>query len=673
MTSTTALVSTGSIEKDVITIVEFLDDVAKKNYNETALRKYLVDKQKLSLTKVNQAFQIHYSRSKSTKIKRAHSNSAGTERKEETSSNNPTEFPALNESRWVAWSPGKQADGERLCIELLESERLYFTVLECLKVDYCKKLSKLAYSQKIGMTHKEATNLFQHIPKFLKFHKIFYTDLKKGSNVGRLFIRLLGFFKGYVQYMKDCIPSINIMRQHISDSRFQNSLYEIRKNSRCKELDLTELFWNPLSRIEVYKNFLDEVCILADKSQKEDHIQLEKATRRIGRLATYIGKYKHEIINRFEMNRVQVYLGQQCSVIVPHRRIIRRGMVTRRTTTWPQRNKTYHLFLFNDILLWTTEQGELQNVVQLEHCTVSPSDSNISPERKFKILVDMKKNIYKSSHKHKTLLLECETKRQRNDWYGAVEDTIKAYDNATIAKSKVFDEQLMNKDDFDDNHAEGEPDLEVSREPKENGDSANVNNTQRDCDEGQEDIKDATHHKRQYSIRHRYQQSANFNGQKLNELDLDGGELEFSEYDQSSYVEQSGTYRDVDEGGFLSPRPNLPFTIYEDGNSSRRSSSTQATDDAAQMGLIKKSYLESARKREQISELTHDRTHDRKKKAIPSRASTIIRRFEQVNPGYENSSSFSLHLDDGRLDKNLAEKPHSSPTFQFRLDKIASD
>jgi len=153
-------------------------------------------------------------------------------------------------------------------------------------------------------------------------------------------------------------------------------------------------------------------------------IFFSKAVRRIGRVADYIGKYRHGIINKGEMNRVQQYLGKQCNILSSKRSIVRRGLMIRRTTGWAARNKNYHFFLFNDVLLWTTKTGFLQNVVQLKYGELLPSESKTNVERKFRMDII-------TGQKTKTLLLECISERQRDCWYNALANAIKKAKEST--------------------------------------------------------------------------------------------------------------------------------------------------------------------------------------------------------------------------------------------------
>merc|ERR1719397_518594 len=175
--------------------------------------------------------------------------------------------------------------------------------------------------------------------------------------------------------------------------------------------DLSDLLLAPIDRILDYWTFLDKLFQWADRTKIEEYQMFEKAGRRIGGIAKYIDHYRHSVINMSEMNKAQLFLGNQYSIIVPHRSIIRRGFMMRRTTRWKARNKNYYFFLFNDVLLWTTNAGTLRNIVKLLHCTLLPSESKIEKNKKFKIIIQQG-----SKQKVKLLLLECSTERQRENW-----------------------------------------------------------------------------------------------------------------------------------------------------------------------------------------------------------------------------------------------------------------
>jgi len=166
-----------------------------------------------------------------------------------------------------------------------------------------------------------------------------------------VFVRNYESFWIYIQYTKDCSLTTKKMRKYVHDKELRRALAQIRVSSRRPLDDMMDLILSPLDRIRDYKDFIDRLCVYVDKKHESHYEFLVKASRRLSGIAKWIGLNKHPIINSNEMNKVQQFLNKQCNIITPVRFIIRRGMMIRRTTSWPARNKRYMFFLFNDILL----------------------------------------------------------------------------------------------------------------------------------------------------------------------------------------------------------------------------------------------------------------------------------------------------------------------------------
>merc|ERR1719509_591141 len=234
----------------------------------------------------------------------------------------------------------------------------------------------------------------------------------------------------------------------------------------------------------------------------------------------------------------------------------------RRTTGWAPRNKHYIFFLFNDVLLWTTKKRELQNVVQLRNCEAMPSDQKTNPNRKFKII--------SRGQRHKTLLLECTSERQRDEWYKAVEAGIKAAKETSAqawSKTELRTQKDANEDSDEDDIsnaiAKGAPTKEdvvqavVAAPPppkqayaqdQDDGPAPEDRRDDRDDMDDQTTPRDTYGHEREESIAEgfdRYEYSTNFKNQEFKEFDpMDDTVSQISEYDQQFY-EQNRHYDDV--------------------------------------------------------------------------------------------------------------------------------
>jgi len=457
--------SAGSVAENITTAVVFLEEVSEKGYEKGVLRTYLVNKCGLSSSEVAKALEIHAQRAKNKKINfpspkgekiiARENKTVNVNHLEKKHSEGSKRKKYTSENVLSFLKPEKQIEGLKVIKEFLKTEWKYCNTLTCLE-DYCKELTKLAGQRKIQMSIKEVEDIFVRVPSLLHFHRMFYTELTGGYSIGQLFIKCFNFFKAYIEFMKSCTSTINKMRQYARDQRLHNYLAQIRQRSKCELEDMFDLLLYPLDRVSDYKVFLDKLCKLADEGQQVDYEYLSKAARRIGRISNYIEKYKYWIFNRSEMNRVQRFLDHQWDILAPHRRIIRRGIMVRRSMGWSQRNKRFIFFLFNDLFLWTSEKGELQNVVYLWNCKVYAADSKSNTSRTFKLAFMGKK--------HGTLLLECSGTRQKQEWYNAIKKAISGA-NDRIAQAWSKADLQYSKDDEPSGEA-----IIVEPEEKQDGD-----------------------------------------------------------------------------------------------------------------------------------------------------------------------------------------------------------
>jgi len=516
----------------ISTAVGFLRDVHAKGYSQTILKKYLMEKRNLTSEEVDIAFLINKNRNAKEKARKANKVNKSRDRPEKPS---PSFSGGKKFQDLTFLIPSRLPEATKGIKEFLDHENAYCNILECLQKEYYVQLRRSADQGKFQMSRKEVEEIFLRIPDLLKFHKAFVVDLKRGSNIGQMFVQLFRFFEGYAEYMKDCQQTVNKMRKYIQDARLYTCLVKIGERSTRPNDDMVDLILTPLNRILDYRDFLNKLLSWTDMSQTSDYELLGKAARRIGRVANYIEKYKYGICNQNEMNKVQKFLNDQCDILAPERAIVRRGMMTRRTSGWTGRNKHYVFFLFNDMLLWTNKNGILQNALQLRSCEVMPSSAKNYAHRKFEV-------VYRGE-KHKTLRLECDKAKERNDWYEAIKRTIttakvkysQAWSRSESAVSANYKEY---SDNFSEEEVEAVPDVPVCS--SESVGSSRVENS--------EQIEDP--------YNKRYTVTSSFRIQEFKEIDPMGDNLsQISEQDVAFHQERRKfmTEDDVSNSTRLSP------------------------------------------------------------------------------------------------------------------------
>jgi len=319
------------VDKDIQTSADFLWALHDKEYKDEDLRRYLSEKRGLSPKQVKKAFAMYHTRiqmgtsnTSSTEIKPEIPIAEGEEKKSNLSKKGPLPEEQVLYNSLSYLLPERISAGVSLTQFFLTSEWEYLADLQCLRDEYYPEMVKWADENRFDMTRKEVETIFKRIPEFLRFHIVFHTDLKSGSSVGPLFVGHVNFFKVYASYMSNCLYSTQTFGRYVHDERLNKCLKQIRDRSSRKWKDLFDLLLLPLSRMKDYKHFLQQMSSYVDSKEKEFQI-LEKAVRRIGRISDHIEQYRSELVNQNEMNKIQKFLGNQCSILSPNRRLMRRG------------------------------------------------------------------------------------------------------------------------------------------------------------------------------------------------------------------------------------------------------------------------------------------------------------------------------------------------------------
>jgi len=387
--------------------VNILNSFHRQGTGVTDLQRYLVNTQGLSEAQVAKALTIH-EQEMTSKIKlRSQENDGCVDPIESTVELLRTE---------------KQEEGKKLLRKFFKGEFFYCTILECLQKEYYEDLSLIAGGNEFNMTSMEVEQIFRCIPTLYKFHKLFYNDLFKGSNIGWMFVRHCNFLNMYIQYLEDCTFTVNKMREYILDDSLQKVLSNIRKSSKRRKDDMVDLLLVPLDRIVDYKNLLNKLLKWADKAHEINFEFLGHAVKNIKDIANVIKSNKWGISNKNEMNKAQLFFGKQIDVLLPYRVILRRGMMAYKSG-FTSRKKMYMFFLFNDALVWTMKKTEAPKILKLWSCSVVKNSS-----RKIKL---------ETKGQFKVLNLECSSEGERDAWYETVKIAIvKAKENDTQGWSK---------------------------------------------------------------------------------------------------------------------------------------------------------------------------------------------------------------------------------------------
>jgi len=547
----------------------------------------------------------------------------------------------------------------------------------------------MAQDRRFQMTRTEVDEIFLGIPRLVKFHRTFYHDLSQGSNIGRMFVRLIDYFKGYTEYMKNCAKTIQKMRDYIEDKIFWTCLKEIRASSRRRKDDMIDLLLAPLDRIMDYNDLLNTLLPWADKMQHYDYQFLRKASCRMCRIAKYIAQYKHGILNRNEMNKIQIFLGEQCWILSSKRRILRRGVIIRKTARWPPRKKSYVFLLFNDILAWATSEGELQSTVELRRCTLKPSDAKTNRDRKFKVLVSAKLR----RNKGKTLLLECSSRRQRDEWYSAMELAISTLKNVdcnipTSSSLKIYFSTKSVSNSEDEQRTEALVKKTPRREDHANMVELEKGRIALGYTPEEEDKcfdSDSSFEQADVTSENNYEDSHNFIIQEFKDFATwDETESQISEFDHEFGVEYKG-YQDIRNGlSTTPPDESLVMKIHANSDMAPvtllRNSFSSSGDQISLRNVLERRKLGkmSLREFEGMGNSRNITPSPRTQYLNQISRSSIIRRLsskvsQEAYQRLECSSSIKIRLDDGKLSTGSSEMNlERSSIFAIRLNEFGT-
>jgi hypothetical protein len=166
----------------------------------------------------------------------------------------------------------------------------------------------------------------------------------------------------YTQYLNSYPIALHTIDEFRSDKRFQAFL--ATKRAKCG-LDLMSYLIMPVQRVPRYQLLLKEIkrCTPQDH---EEYAKLEEAYLKIQAIATHINESKRTVEGMSKLLEIQNRItGDFGQLLQPHRRLIREGVVSKLVPGIIQSQHIRKLFLFNDILLWTTNSNKFRGHLQL--------------------------------------------------------------------------------------------------------------------------------------------------------------------------------------------------------------------------------------------------------------------------------------------------------------------
>eukprot|EP00457_Paulinella_chromatophora_P004757 gb/GEZN01004770.1/.p1 GENE.gb/GEZN01004770.1/~~gb/GEZN01004770.1/.p1 ORF type:complete len:500 (+),score=66.63 gb/GEZN01004770.1/:25-1500(+) len=273
----------------------------------------------------------------------------------------------------------KEADyANQVANELLETEQKYVRCLNTLKHEYVIALKALGS----GLSTEQINKLVSNIETLTNFHATLLEEIKANSNeLGKLFIRYADFLKLYISYMNnygDLLEELNKLRSHKAFQCFLNNL----RSKLLKlpgELDLMSYLVMPVQRVPRYLLLLKELKAHTDPSSAP-YSDLTQAVVKVQETTLKLNEEKRHMEQMsflVEMQSRISDLPDDLQLMLPSRRLLRQGPIAQMHSGIvgsAVKPFSRFLFLFNDLLLWTSSKCKYKGHLRLATVTIE-SDS----------------------------------------------------------------------------------------------------------------------------------------------------------------------------------------------------------------------------------------------------------------------------------------------------------
>ena len=281
---------------------------------------------------------------------------------------------------------------------------------------------------KSGLIDKTmVSKIIGNIEDITSFHTLLYNELSKCKepvDIGRVFLNYADFLKMYTLYVNGfdrCCDTVDELRKNKEFVKFLNTA---RKDKACQGRDMMSFLIMPVQRLPLYELLLKRL-IKAVKGPKDTSSPLgqdvdttvdvlSNALEKVVLIATQVNEGKRRAEERSRLLDLQSRLSGDDTfhVITPTRRLLREGELMKLSLF--NMRKARLLFMFNDILLWTTTSYKIRGYVDLPRCQVELIEKSTDGLYAFEIL----------HPKHNTLSLYCKTQDEANSWVNSLSDAI---------------------------------------------------------------------------------------------------------------------------------------------------------------------------------------------------------------------------------------------------------
>eukprot|EP00474_Spongospora_subterranea_P010509 CRZ10967.1 hypothetical protein [Spongospora subterranea] len=316
---------------------------------------------------------------------------------------------------------------DKLIQEVIDTERSYVASLQTMAAQYAAPLKE--NPQKYGVKREQVATVFENIDPIAAFHLIFLVELEKERNLAKVIIRFGDFLKMYTTFISTYDKVVRLLGQMRKSSKFTRFLDETRMHVECKGLDLMSFMIMPIQRIPRYELLLRELI-----SCSEIDPDLNQAYDRIRYIAKHVNETQRHVENMLKLLEIQDRITNsdlEFDLLQPHRRLIKEGRLQQKTASKLHKLKPRVIFLFSDIILWTSTSNSYLGHIDLSCVTIKDHDSEKNKDITFRLGID--------GNEASDLVWRCETPAECVEWREAI-------NTAMVKLCEVFVSRLDEKD-----------------------------------------------------------------------------------------------------------------------------------------------------------------------------------------------------------------------------------
>ncbi|KAM4738174.1 rho guanine nucleotide exchange factor 16 isoform 1-T3 [Anableps anableps] len=291
-----------------------------------------------------------------------------------------SQLPQVKESGILSTITPQERKRQEAIFEIITSEHSYLHSLGILVRHFKNSVALMK-----TMTSTEHHHLFSNISVIQTISQRFFQDLEKRHNE-QLVIRDISdivqnhaahHFNPYVVYCSnETFQQRTLQKLLNSNSAFKEVLKEIESNSECGGLPMLSFLILPMQRVTRLPLLLDTIC-QKTQDQTAEYFAAVWALKAISKLVTECNNGARRMERTEQMYTIQKQMDfgkiKPFPLVSASRWLKKRGELavsSEELSIWRAfTNRSYYLFLFNDVLIVTKKKSE-ESFVVLDYATL---------------------------------------------------------------------------------------------------------------------------------------------------------------------------------------------------------------------------------------------------------------------------------------------------------------